>query len=241
METSVQPHWLAVEGSQPATAENAQPRRAAAARDAVARGRPAAALPNPAAASGPAAPPPAAAASGAARQGAEAGGLTAGLPLRHALPEELQLYYDMVRRTLQADAGVSTPAGRAVAASLASDPGAPTPADGLAGLGMSRHVPAATPWCGALRKGHTLWAWPPPTPCAGLQPMLPYLVPLLAQEVGRSLGNVQHLRMVLRCARGAVPWHGPRPVGTLSQALAARKASAECGPFPLPAARLMAC
>lgn len=39
-----------------------------------------------------------------------------------------------------------------------------------------------------------------PSDPAGLQPMLPYLVPLLAQEVGCNLGNVQHLRLLLRWA-----------------------------------------
>lgn len=35
---------------------------------------------------------------------------------------------------------------------------------------------------------------------AGLQPMLPYLVPLLADEVGRNLGDAAQLHVVLRCA-----------------------------------------
>lgn len=30
--------------------------------------------------------------------------------------------------------------------------------------------------------------------------MLPYLAPLLAQEVGASLADAQHLRLLLRCA-----------------------------------------
>ncbi len=51
---------------------------------------------------------------------------------------------------------------------------------------------------------------------AGLQPMLPYLVPLMAQEVGRNLGNAQHLRLVLRCTRG-------RPGGLAQQAAPRRQ------------------
>jgi hypothetical protein len=79
----------------------------------------------------------------------------AGLPLKHSLPDELQLYYDLVRRTLQSPGAAGGPlAGHAVAASLATDP--------------------------------------------GLQPALPYLVPLLADEVGNNLGNAEQLRLILR-------------------------------------------
>ncbi len=40
--------------------------------------------------------------------------------------------------------------------------------------------------------------WCPPSFSAGLQPMLPYLVPLLADEVGRNLGDAEQLEVVLR-------------------------------------------
>lgn len=33
---------------------------------------------------------------------------------------------------------------------------------------------------------------------AGLQPMLPYLVPLLADEVGKNLGDSKQLHIILR-------------------------------------------
>lgn len=124
METSVQPHWLAIDGMQPATAENAQPRRVGTSRPPSAGAGGAAAGPAPRAAGGAAQPAAApAAAAGAQQGGGEPGGIVAGLPLRHSLPDELQLYYDMVRRALQSKGGAPL-AGRAVAASLATDPGA---------------------------------------------------------------------------------------------------------------------
>ena len=122
MEASVQPHWLAIDGVQPATAENAPARRVAAVRDATPsrQAMPAGAAPLPAARAGPAAT----AEADGAHDGAETHSLAAGLPLRHSLPDELQLYFDMVRRTLQTSTGGSTLAGHAVATSLATDPGA---------------------------------------------------------------------------------------------------------------------
>ena len=118
----MQPHWLAIDGAQPATAENAPARRVAATRDA-ASAPPA----TPAGAARlPATQTPAAgtaARDGAAHGGADGGSLAVGLPLRHSLPDELQLYFDMVRRTLQARSGGSAQASHAVAASLATDPG----------------------------------------------------------------------------------------------------------------------
>lgn len=115
----MQPHWLAVDGVQPTTAENAPARRMAAVHATSSRqSAPAASVPLPAAR---AAPVPAAPADG--RGDGESGSLAVGLPLRHSLPDELQLYFDMVRRTLQASSSGSAQAGHAVATSLATDPG----------------------------------------------------------------------------------------------------------------------
>ena len=116
LEVGVTPHWLAINGVQPATVENAQPRRTAA----PARGA-AAPSPRPAAAQR---QPQAGAA--AEQQGEAAGGIVASLPLKHSMPEELHLYYDVVRRALQAKGGAhgcGPLPGHAVAASLATDPG----------------------------------------------------------------------------------------------------------------------
>lgn len=118
LEVGVTPHWLAVDGVQPATAENAQPRAVPR----VGAGFKVAAAPAPTAA---AAASPAAATAGQQSNDASSGGggsIAAGLPLRHSLPDELQLYYDMVRRMLQSKQGTPLDA-RAVTASLATDPG----------------------------------------------------------------------------------------------------------------------
>lgn len=158
LEVGVAQHWLAVDGVQPATAENAQPRRAAAAsagrgpHGPVSRGGTIlAAMPSTGGG---------AVAGGTAQALESPGGIAAGLPLKHSLPDELQLYYSMVRRALQHKAGGAGEGPltvRAVTASLATDP--------------------------------------------GLQPVLPYLVPLLADEVGRNLKDVQQLRVVLSAMR----------------------------------------
>ncbi|PSC74770.1 transcription initiation factor TFIID subunit 6-like isoform X1 [Micractinium conductrix] len=151
LEVGVTPHWLAINGVQPATVENAQPRRTAA----PARGA-AAPSPRPAAAQR---QPQAGAA--AEQQGEAAGGIVASLPLKHSMPEELHLYYDVVRRALQAKGGAhgcGPLPGHAVAASLATDP--------------------------------------------GLQPVLPYLVPLLAEEVSKNLGDARQLHTILSATRG---------------------------------------
>lgn len=124
LEVGVTPHWLAVAGVQPATAENAQPRSAPRPAGGT---RPAARAGSAGTTAAAGAGPAAVGGSGAAgqQQGGEAGGagILPGLPLRHSLPDELQLYYDMVRRVLQTKRGGPL-AGRAVATSLATDPGA---------------------------------------------------------------------------------------------------------------------
>ena len=121
LEVGVTPHWLAVGGVQPTTAENSQPRRmampatggAAAAREALHGQATGAAVVQ-----GSSQQPQRGGEAGSG--GAAGGGILAGLPLRHTMPDELQLYFDIVRRTLQGGAPL---AGRAVAASLATDPG----------------------------------------------------------------------------------------------------------------------
>lgn len=62
--------------------------------------------------------------------------------------------------------------------------------------------------------------------------MLPYLVPFMAQQVGRSLGNSQHLRMVLRCARvGALAIAQGRG-GILPQGTRCLACHQQCEPLP---------
>ena len=126
LEVGIAPHWLAVAGVQPATAENAQPRRTVAA---ASRG-PSATGPSAGPARAGQAPLLGALAVGTGGgscgpgpQGEACGSIIAGLPLKHSMPDELQLYYDMVRRALQTKGH-----GVAVAASLATDPGARLPA-----------------------------------------------------------------------------------------------------------------
>ncbi len=57
----------------------------------------------------------------------EARAVPVSLPLKHSMPEELQLYFNLVRQTLQSKSGSivgRSLATHAVAASLATDPGA---------------------------------------------------------------------------------------------------------------------
>lgn len=122
LEVGISPHWLAIAGVQPAIAENAQPKRAAALSKTVVSARGAAGAVR----SGQAPGQGTTSGSSVAHHGEAAGGIMAGLPLKHSMPDELQLYYDMVRRALQTvpgQAGGLSLEGQAVAASLATDPG----------------------------------------------------------------------------------------------------------------------
>jgi hypothetical protein len=143
LEAGTAHHWLAVSGLQPATVENAQPRRApeqprqsaieTKSNLLLQQGR------------------------CSANTSGQASTTTsfAGLPLKHSLSSELQLYFGMMRRSLQrlheTKQGALPP--QAVTASLATDP--------------------------------------------GLQPILPYLVPLLRNEVQNSMDNLTHLEYML--------------------------------------------
>ena len=128
LEVGVAQHWLALDGVQPATAENTMARsvRGAPIRSSEAWE---------------AGPTPGWAAVGPVRLMDGGGGVLAPadtgelgardgtgeallrLPLKHSLPDELQLYYSLVRRTLQHKGGVAPQVARGVMASLASDPG----------------------------------------------------------------------------------------------------------------------
>ena len=128
LEVGVAQHWLAVDGVQPATAENVQPRRAAAQPARAAAARPTAVAPGGTGQPVPGAPAADGGAPGAGQAADVPGGVAAGLPLKHSLSEELQLYYSVVRRALQRPAPGAAPGAalgaRAVMASLSTDPGA---------------------------------------------------------------------------------------------------------------------
>jgi hypothetical protein len=174
LEAGTAHHWLAVSGLQPATVENAQPRRApeqprqsaieTKSNLLLQQGR------------------------CSANTSGQASTTTsfAGLPLKHSLSSELQLYFGMMRRSLQrlheTKQGALPP--QAVTASLATDPGDTARAaccllSTLCILSLGFHV-------------------------AGLQPILPYLVPLLRNEVQNSMDNLTHLEYMLRCAHVAM-------------------------------------
>lgn len=120
LEVGIAPHWLAIDGVQPATVENAQPRSVMGPRRT---------LPVIAAAalrSRPSAPQTGGCVAGVV-QHEEAGAIPVSLPLKHSMPEELQLYFNVVRRALRFKAGLPDGCSLgpcAVAASLATDPGA---------------------------------------------------------------------------------------------------------------------
>lgn len=135
VEAGVIPHWLAVDGRQPAIPENApleRPRIAKRPRSASRAGPPSAVMPAPmAAAPGPPVEGLVASAAGAA-SGEEVSLVRA--PLRHVASQELQLYYERVAGLLSAPGGaegISAAQGgeavaqtvRAALASLAADPG----------------------------------------------------------------------------------------------------------------------
>ena len=136
VETGVIPHWLAVDGRQPAIPENAPLERPRAPK------RPRSGAPS----SAGVAAPPVAAGQGAGASGSGAGqGVGEGredvslvrAPLRHVASQELQLYYERVAALLSASSSGAAGAGgaaaaagaegqqarRALLASLAADPG----------------------------------------------------------------------------------------------------------------------
>ncbi|KAL6770899.1 hypothetical protein ACKKBF_B33155 [Auxenochlorella protothecoides x Auxenochlorella symbiontica] len=170
VEVAVVPHWLAIDGRQPATPENAPPavpaRRAAPAKAAPAAaqvGAPPAAAPNKAL--------PAANSGGEGATPAVAGPQPAGeealvrAPLRHVLTRELQAYLDRVgawlrHGSLEGGGALVAPspaaADSAVLASLAGD--------------------------------------------AGLQPLLPYLWRLIGEEAGADLRELARLPRLMAAA-----------------------------------------
>ncbi|KAL3148177.1 hypothetical protein ABBQ38_014457 [Trebouxia sp. C0009 RCD-2024] len=184
-EVAVIPHWLAIEGVQPAIPENAaiQPRRAkrpkvdlAAAKGRAAGAKPAESSPPGKAAAGQSTEQAAAAAASA--EGQEASLVRA--PVKHVLSQELQLYFDRVALLLRARPGKEASAGagpvtdergqlhsspqlqqqRAVLASLAVDP--------------------------------------------GLHPLTPYFSQLIAEEGRRSLKSLPTLHLLLKALRSLV-------------------------------------
>lgn len=166
LEAGTAHHWLAVDGRRPATAENAQPHQA--------KEHPCQTglQPKPLQHQRTTAH--------ARAQAHESTSNIAGLPLKHSLSSELQLYFGMVRHSLQklhkGQPGLLPP--RAVTASLATDPGS--------------SARAACNTCSMLSI-HSISLLVP-----GLQPVLPYLVPLLSNEVQSSMDNLNHLEYVLR-------------------------------------------
>ncbi|KAL4854072.1 Transcription initiation factor TFIID subunit 6 [Chlorella vulgaris] len=163
LEVGISQHWLAVAGCQPTSLENAQPKRTSA----ISNDLPGVSRQAPRRASPPAGLQGITGNSGARQPTHDAAGtgdgavhIYASLPLKHSLPGELHLYFNMVRRALQQPyGGADGLQAQAVCATLATDP--------------------------------------------GLQPLLPYLVPMLADEVGRRLVHAGHLQLMLRCVHDA--------------------------------------
>lgn len=177
-ETAVRPHWLAINGKQPALPENTplQPSHRAK------RQRTAApAVPVPAAA--PAAAPPASGAP-ADTAGAAAGeeGALVRAPLRHMVSQELHLYFNKVKALLapgrqQAEDGNNSneeATQEAAAAAVAESPEGATPS------AETRAVLAS------LRRN------------AGLQPLAPYLSHLIAQGIADNMQHPRRLSLLLR-------------------------------------------
>ena len=178
MEATVLPHWLAIEGAQPATPENAPlpvPRARRGARAPAAAGAAAEDDEAPDVGDGQdvVAPEPAAGEGGKEKAGGVgAGGALVRAPVRHALSEELAAYLASAAAALLPDGDGPAPAV-AAAAAAAGGAGAPPPPP----------VPARDP--ASLRRAVLASLATDP----GLHPLAPYLVKMVADGVRARLAD----------------------------------------------------
>jgi hypothetical protein len=176
-EAGVVPHWLAVDGRQPAIPENAPLPAARSAK----RPRTATAVPAVVAAATPPAAPAAAAAGGAdgaAPAAAGDDGVLVRAPLRHVVSKELHLYFDKV------------------AAALRGPPVQDGGADGQAHAAGASATAAAAQQPQLEREQRAVLASLRTN--AGLQPLVPYLCQLVAEEVAAHLEDAPRLELLLR-------------------------------------------
>ncbi|KAL0022759.1 hypothetical protein WJX79_000193 [Trebouxia sp. C0005] len=181
VEVGVIPHWLAIEGVQPAIPENAaiQPRKAkrpkldvaAAAKAKTAVGAKLADA-SPPGREGPMQSAEQAAAAAASAEGQE--GSLVRAPVKHVLSQELQLYFDRVAQLLRAKPGAEASSGLGT---------------GADGQGQSQSV-------SQLQQQRAVLASLAVDP--GLHPLTPYFSQLIAEEGRKSLKSLPTLHLLLK-------------------------------------------
>ncbi|DBA87405.1 hypothetical protein WJX77_003935 [Trebouxia sp. C0004] len=181
VEVGVIPHWLAIEGVQPAIPENAaiQPRKAkrpkldmaAAAKAKTAVGAKIADA-SPSGRGGPMQSAEQAAAAAASAEGQE--GSLVRAPVKHVLSQELQLYFDRVAQLLRAKPGT----------------------EASSGLGSGANGQEQSQNASQLQQQRAVLASLAVDP--GLHPLTPYFSQLIAEEGRKSLKSLPTLHLLLK-------------------------------------------